>query len=149
MINFKMFLESKTFTLPTPGLNIHRKDMPQIEDKHMTGFFEFLKSKGGKIVKTKMKASDLKPTQRNFNVDGVAAMENHFRTNKEKSRKPLIVSSDNYIIDGHHRWLAAKNLGMDIPVVHVTNISLKKLLEISHDFPHVVYKSVGNKRIDK
>ena len=41
--------------------------------------------------------------------------------------KPIILSSDNYIIDGHHRWLAAMNTGNDLNVFRVNTVSYTHL----------------------
>ena len=55
-----------------------------------------------------MKASTLKATQSNFNVDKIVDKISNIKTLGKA--KPLIVSSDNYIIDGHHRWFSKKTL---------------------------------------
>ena len=42
----------------------------------------------------------LKPTQSNFSVDKILNMD------EASKRLPILVSSDDFVLDGHHRWLA-------------------------------------------
>ncbi|PHS22175.1 MAG: hypothetical protein COA84_13425 [Robiginitomaculum sp.] len=141
MIPFKKFLnaDEKRFSLDTPGLNILRKDMPQVSDANMPEYFVYLKSKGAKIVNKKMSAKTLKHTQKNFNTAGVKRMLQGFK--KVGLKKPVIVSQDNFIIDGHHRWLAAKHLDKDVNAVHITNMKVRELLKITKAFPKVEFRT--------
>jgi len=56
-------------------------------------------------------------------------------------RKPVIASQDNYIIDGHHRWLVAWNTKDSLDVFKV-NINADKLLKLVKDFPKTTYKDI-------
>ena len=35
---------------------------------------------------------------------------------KNYAGKAIIISEDDYVLDGHHRWLVAKNTGKDLDV---------------------------------
>lgn len=78
------------------------------------------------------KMSDLLPAQgeiRRNRVEGAAAGMNEtgkvFVTNPNGSKQlaaPIIISQDNYIVDGHHRWAAAHEKGLHknkIPVIRI------------------------------
>ena len=47
---------------------------------------------------------------------------------------PIVVSKDNYVMDGHHRWLAHANMSKPIDIYHV-NIPAKQLIDTMHDYP--------------
>ena len=102
--------------LPKYGLNISRSHLPQIKSTDMEDFLHWLLiHKGISYKKTHLGVSDLHPTQGDFNTTKIR----HFMTDKiENLKKPIVVSSDHYVIDGHHRWIALLNLDPteDIPV---------------------------------
>ena len=56
-------------------------------------------------------------------------------------RKPIIASQDNFIIDGHHRWLLAWNTSDTVDVFKV-NINADKLLALLKKFPNTTYKDI-------
>lgn len=47
--------------------------------------------------------------------------------------KPIIVSEDGYVVDGHHRYLAAIRHQVKIPYIVVATTS-NKLLKLAYDF---------------
>jgi hypothetical protein len=51
------------------------------------------------------------------------------------------MSSDGYIIDGHHRWLVASNTGQDLNVNQV-NLPAEELYSLAKNFSKVYYKDV-------
>lgn len=120
-------------------LDIPRHKMPQVASKDYDELVSYLSQKGLKLQKKKVKASALKPTQSNFNVDkvvgGIAKMKTMNQT------KPLIVSSDNYIIDGHHRWLSVKNTGGSLDIVQA-NVPVKELLKHVKEFPKAFTRTI-------
>lgn len=84
------------------GLNKRRHTMPQLKD--FATFSKDLSDNGIDISAAKdLDPKKLTPTQSNFNEDKVRTMIDNGSWNKN----PIIVSSDDYVIDGHHRWLAA------------------------------------------
>ena len=87
---------SKAFTLP--------KDSRGEVDS--TGYFvDYLKEKGLSMVTGEERADFLKATQNELNGVKVAGIADALRQGKLDVQS-LIVSKDNYIIDGHHRWAA-------------------------------------------
>ena len=138
---FKMKIPSEKETM-----GIVRDKMPQVAEKDYPEFFKYLKENGAKLSKKKISAEDLKPIQKEFAKIGV-----------EKSmaklggkNKPLISSTDKYIIDGHHRWLAVLNstpkAKMDVIEV---NMPMKKLLALTVAFPKTTFKDNDNNMVPR
>lgn len=119
---------------------IARGHMPQIKTSDYDELLKFLQSKDIQLTKKRVKAKTLKATQRNFNQKKiVSAAENYPTLYKAK---PIIVSSDNYIIDGHHRWLGAYNVDGDIQIYHA-NVDVDDLLDAVKEFPKSYTKNIN------
>ena len=117
---------------------IPRDKMPQVHKDNYPEFLNYLSDNGVTFTKTTMPASDIKPIQGEFSDAGVIKA-----LVKRKTKKPSILSSDNYIIDGHHRWLASLNTGTDV-LVYKTNIPASQLLELVLKFPKTYFKGMYN-----
>lgn len=117
-------------------LGIPRKKMPQIKEHDYPEFLEYLKDNGVNITRDRVPARQLKPIQKEFSDKGVlkALM-------LRKNEKPVIASSDNYIIDGHHRWLGAVNTRATVSTIRA-DIPVRKLLALVHAFPKTYYKDI-------
>jgi hypothetical protein len=124
---------------PPHNLGYSRINMPQIEDDQQYNFFKYLSDKGVKFFKKSLPIKNLKPAQKDLRTD-VAA--NLMKSNPEKLKKPILISSDMYLMDGHHRWLALMfdNPSQKLNVISI-NIPGKKLLDIIKNFDKVQFKS--------
>tara|TARA_B110000902_G_scaffold59756_1_gene70222 strand:+ start:2092 stop:5484 length:3393 start_codon:yes stop_codon:yes gene_type:complete len=138
------FITELKMEIPMDGnMGIPRSKMPQIKSKDYPEFVDYLAANGATFSKESVPARSLTPVQNEFSKDGVMrAMQ------KELSGvgdKPLIVSSDNYIMDGHHRWLVAVNGGKG-GVLNVFRVSLpgRELLDLLLKFPKVYFKNITN-----
>ena len=121
-------------------LGIKRDKMPQVKSKDYDELIKHLNKNGVRVTKKSVKASTLKATQKDFNVDKIVGAISKIKT--IGTAKPLIVSSDNYIIDGHHRWLAAKNVGDSISIMQ-SNVKVKELLKHVYSFPKTFAKGIN------
>lgn len=142
MIRLREYLEELKVWEPKASQTkgIARGDMPQVKSSDQAELLAFLKSKGIRLSKKKVKAKKLRATQRNFNKDKiVGAVANYGTLSKAK---PIIVSSDNYIIDGHHRWLGAYNVGGDIMILQA-NVKVDELLKAVREFPKTYTKTIN------
>ena len=128
------------FCADTKG--IPRIEMPQIAKKQTKDFIKYLKSQNYKIEKTKELASHLRATQDQIDGAKVAATVDKIKANDGDIGKRLVVSRDNYILDGHHHWAA--KIGLDamnnkledntkIKIARV-DISITKLLQEADKF---------------
>jgi len=107
-------------------------------------FQAYLKNKGYEITQEDVDAFDLKATQSELVGGNVAGMWFALKINPQNGniRAPIFVSSDNYVLDGHHRWAAVMcnefGLAKDIkpfrmPVLRI-NADINKLLDLSAEF---------------
>jgi len=128
---------------PEDTMGIKRNQMPQVATKDYPEFLDYLKDNGATFSKDTVPADSLKAIQGEFSDHGVEKA-----LKLRKIEKPLIASSDNYIIDGHHRWLAALNTGVDVNIFRV-DIPGKQLLQLVKDFPKTTYKDIYTERLVK
>jgi hypothetical protein len=97
------------------------------------GFLEHIKNKGFEITLGTEFPTKLKPTQNTLSLEkakdmvqfGIAAL-------------PIIISNDNRILDGHHRWLAQTQLlptagSRTIPVYRI-NLNIAELLKLTKEY---------------
>lgn len=129
---------------PDDTLGVERKHMPQVHRDHYPELIKYLEDHGNKFSHGEMHAKELKATQKEFSDKGVRKMMKTGGRPSDsagKAPKPLIVSSDNYILDGHHRWLAAWNQDDVVPVMKGT-LPIKKLFQLVNDFEHTTYKDI-------
>ena len=113
------------------GLTFARKEMPQIGASD--SFVKYLKSNDIESKRVKLDPNELKSSQMEFDQTKIDGLRN------TPSSNPIIVSRDNHVIDGHHRWLADKLEGRqsdaymcDLPVlelIHQAKIYSKQLNE--------------------
>jgi len=125
---------------PKDTLGIERKFMPQIKTEDYREFIQFLKKNGAKFKQETIPARDLKAMQKEFSDKGVLKQ---LIKNIEQgpNTKAVIASSDDYILDGHHRWLVAVNTGDDLNVYRV-NMPAYKLYDLVNKFQKVYYKDI-------
>ena len=88
---------------------IPRAEMPVIPAKRTKEFISHLKSRGYKVEKDSEEARNLRASQSEISGAKVAASMK--RIKDEGFYKRLVVSRDDYILDGHHTW--AGQLGHD------------------------------------
>jgi hypothetical protein len=103
----------------------------------------------GKIKK--IKVSDLTPAQNEIFLDEIISNLLQKKKFVKKSLKgklkddEIIVSSDNYIIDGHHKWASAFILNPNCKIKCTKiNIELKEAIEILTDLLEEI--NAGNQR---
>ena len=123
-------------------MGITRDKMPQVKQDDYQEYKTYLKDNGVTLRPEVVDAKSLKPMQKEFSDQGVAKQLNR---NKEKGEgmnpKPLLASSDGYIIDGHHRWLAAVNSGFKVNILRA-NVDAQELLSLTLKFPRVYFKDI-------
>ena len=127
---------------PEDTFGIKREDMPQVHKDHYDELVQHIRNHGGNYIKKHADPKTLKAVQCEFSDEGIEKMihakDEVAGTTREK---PLLVSQDNFIVDGHHRWLAAYHLNETIPVLKFS-IPIKQLFNIIKDFDHTTYKEI-------
>jgi len=112
--------------------NISRKYMPQVDTQNLGNAIDMV-SDEVKVTKGKISAGKLKKSQKELHKDKVEGIAKRF-TSPDKF-KPLIISKDNHIVDGHHRWGAAiYKWGDDvkIPIIRI-HLPIIKAIKLYKD----------------
>lgn len=117
------------------GLGKRRHAMPQIKD--YDAFVEDLSDEGVAVTTIDIDPEELKPTQGNFNAEKVAAMVKDGSWKKNA----IVTSDDDFVLDGHHRWLAAAQVHKDIKC-RVVDMNLEDLLKFVKGKPYVETKTI-------
>ena len=119
-----------------------RKDMPQVNTQDLSKALSIAKSKV-KVTKGMSIVGSLKPSQKELISNKVKAVSKKY--NKPTDMKPLIISKDNYIVDGHHRWAAAiYKFGKDT-IVPTFRLHLKRdeAIELYNDIASSLNEVMG------
>jgi len=90
---------------------IPRAEMPQMDKKQTARFLELLEKKGFRVEKDDEYAANLRATQDQLKGSQVAANMDRLEKEGEKGAPRIVISKDDYILDGHHRWAA--KIGLD------------------------------------
>jgi len=116
---------------------IPRIQMPQLEGTK--DFRKYLRKAGYSLEKGEERADYLRSTQNELNAAKVARNAARLQATGGNGER-IIVSKDNYILDGHHRWAAqvgldAKDNKFDTKMRVVrANVGITKLLEEANKF---------------
>jgi hypothetical protein len=97
-------------------LGIPRKYMPQFNDQaEIKSFTKFVrKAYHIKSRKTTRRANQLRSTQKEISRKRIDGLIKDGILNKVNI--PIIISGDNYVVDGHHRWAAYRLKKSDKPM---------------------------------
>ncbi len=113
---------------------VPRAKMPQVQK--LKKFKEFAKEKGVKTTKDCVHPDKLKFHQR-VDTKNLDTHINHKTPEKREKwlNKKVLVSKDNYILDGNTRTAAHKHLGTPVPVRRV-HLPFKKAMKLLFKYPH-------------
>ena len=118
---------------------LHRDQMPQIKSQYVPEFLRGLQAKGVAVTVTAVPAGEILPTQVELNLDKVRGMR---EAGKTADNRPVIMSSDNHILDGHHRWAQDLEEDPSRPVrVYRVDLPIGDLLNEAKAFPKTTYQS--------
>lgn len=141
-------MKMNSMILPGGNMGISRSQMPQIPGDKMQDYISFLKGTGLKISTRLLPSSKLKLTQNEYNKEKVLKLMKAYDKIRRSDIPPIIVSSDNFVLDGSHRFAALHNLDPNgqINVVQVS-APIRELLNISRAYPFAQYRTVSDKKI--
>lgn len=114
------------------SLGLSREQMPQIPAESRGALMGFLEARGITGREEWTRPDELRPSQSGYYVSKV-----------EKAREPmkridraLLISSDGYILDGHHQWTAARMDAPDTPVrIYRFDETIHRLIRIARLLP--------------
>lgn len=115
----------------TGTLGIPRAEMPQVKGDARGALIQFLEARGitNKTVED-YPSDELKPTQAEFSTKKTEG----WKDVKEGSDRSVLISSDGYILDGHHQWMAALAVKEPIKAIQF-DAPIRELLAVVHQFP--------------
>lgn len=125
----KIDKEWTAFADDSGTLGIPRSEMPQIKSEHRGAMVNFMNARGVQHQQEEVPADSLIPTQAEFSPEKVRKAIGFDGNNRS-----ILVSSDNYILDGHHQWLAKRELGESINVLRL-DAPIRQLIALAHEFP--------------
>ncbi|SDZ53170.1 LPD38 domain-containing protein [Delftia lacustris] len=121
--------EWSAFAPETGTLGVPRAQMPQIRAEHRGALANFLKARGIDSKAAEMPAGDLKPTQAEFSPARVEQARQ-----RQGGDRSILVSSDGYVVDGHHQWLARRADGKPVSVIRL-DAPIQEVLAQVAEFP--------------
>ena len=105
------------------NLGIDRGDMPQlsgtVHGKYVPSselvpkFMDQMRAQGVSVSHERVPASSLKPTQTTGDTETIRGIADSIKGGKVT--KPIIVSADNRVLDGHHTWAGQMLAGKEDP----------------------------------
>lgn len=120
------------FPPETGTLGIPRADMPQVKGTDRGALIQFLDGRDIQHKTIDVAADQLHPTQAEFSTQK-AAKWGEIRDGVDRS---VLISSDGYVLDGHHQWIAALATKDPIKAI-VFSAPIDKLLAEVLQFPSI------------
>jgi hypothetical protein len=122
------------------GMGIARKDMPQIPGKERGRFLaEIEQSEGITATAEEVDPTTLKPIQKEISAARSGAIYNKFREEGGiPPKERILISSDGFVVDGHHTWGASVGLAFDTPgttlPVYRLSVTAEEALSVSREW---------------
>jgi predicted ABC-type ATPase len=120
------------------SLNIPREDMPQIPKERIQDYLSWLKDQGINSREETVQPKDLKPIQSTVDSRIAASLPGDVNI----PGRPMIISKDSYILDGHHRWYKALTDGKSLNCLRL-DVDMQRLLDVTRNYPKVEYHTVA------
>lgn len=120
------------FPAETGTLGIPRSEMPQVKGEHRGAMIQFLQGRGVSHETLEIPAGRLKPTQAEFSTKKTES----WKGVREGVDRSVLISSDGYILDGHHQWVAALATSEPVKAIRFS-APIRELLATVHQFPSV------------
>lgn len=130
---------SEGIEIPDIGHTFSRDLMPQITGDCLKDFLKYLDRKDIDYSKEKIDPSQLKSTQSEFDEPKIVSLMYN------PSKEPIVVSNDDHVIDGHHRWLADFNTNKDSNSIRV-DLPALELYRTAKEYCGALNESVDHKK---
>lgn len=89
--------------LPAKRSGLKRSQMPQINSAHKADFVNWLRESGISVDKVNLLPSQVTPSQMEMDGVQILKMADNF-DEVGLAANPALLSSDDFVADGHHRW---------------------------------------------
>lgn len=134
-------------SVPVGNFGIPRSSMPQIDVDLIPSFMEFLEDNEVDVEFDRVPANMLSLTQSEFNKGKVLKLMRAIRRDDEKVKR-IFISSDGYVVDGSHRFIAALNIHRRTPVsVTRINMPIMDILKLTKRFHKARYRNVSDAKL--
>lgn len=131
--------------IPVGNLGLSRSSMPQIDADKQQDFHDYLEANGVTIDASQVPIRTLRLTQNEINKMKVWKIMKQIRNKKPMGR--VWVSSDNYVVDGSHRFVAALNMdGKQRMKVYKVDLPAMEFVKLARQFNGVRYRTVSDSR---
>ena len=120
------------------GAKIPRSQMPQIKASERGQLARWLGGRGVPFSIESVEAGSLQPTQAGTRQEKIAVA----RGRMHQRTRAVLVSADDWILDGHHQWEALKEDGKPVPVVRV-GVARDGALDLLREFEALEDKGAG------
>lgn len=132
------------------SLNYSREQMPQIDSENLTDFVAHFGEKVG-IKKVSKKLSQLKPTQNEINNDKLTDLYGEsYREDFNPEKIRYVISNDDYLMDGHHRWAAGLEADENAKVTcYQINLPIKQLVNRASKMKIAKKKDINDNTVEK
>jgi len=129
----------KTFQQYISEIRIARHKMPQVSSENLEDMLGWLGAKGITVSRGSIDPKKLIPIQ-DVNFDSVKSIVT--RKPEKALGKPLLISYDNHLLDGHHRWKASVDLGRQVKFIRI-HLPVLKALEAIKKYPNTEFRTKG------
>ncbi|MEM8735707.1 MAG: hypothetical protein AAGG44_15845, partial [Planctomycetota bacterium] len=82
------------------SLGIPRADMPQVTSEQRGALANFARARGVDFERVELLPTNLRPSQAEYSPEKVDKARGY-----DGPERAILVSSDNYVVDGHHQWM--------------------------------------------
>lgn len=131
--------------IPVGNLGLSRSSMPQIDDDKQQAFHDYLEELGITIDAGQVPIKSLRLTQNEINKMKVWKIMKNIRNKKPMGR--VWVSSDNYVVDGSHRYVAALNMDDRQRIkVYKVDMPAMEFVKVAKQFKGVKFRTVSDSR---
>lgn len=102
-------------------------------------FIADLKASGIKVTTTEIRASHLRASQEQIVGERVSELVRKAEAGEDLRKRPIFVTKDNYVLDGHHHWAAivahgaGKSKDLKVPV-HVVDMEIGEAIDRANSF---------------
>jgi cytidyltransferase-like protein len=136
--------EEDYFIIKGGTVDLNIDTMPQIKIEERPHFIEWLLSQEISVKKGRIRSGKLRPSQKQIDREDLENIKNNFTLKQLQNDMPLVISRDNHILDGHHRWYSLRNVDPEKTIkAYKVDLDIEDLIEITRHYPHVSYKTTN------
>ena len=129
-------------------LDNERQELPQVPNDKLDNFILYLEKQNIVVKKVTVKPSLLKPAQKHINKEKIQYFMN--KEGRKDLLKPIIISKEGYVIDGHHRWLAWFSLYRNNPIHAIfIKCDIDKIIAVANEFKDSFNKAIDEMKLGK